>query len=389
MSSLRIAYVINSLEGGGAALPVPDVIAEMRKQGAQVRLFALSRRDGRAAAALDAAAIDYLVSPAGKADHIKAARWLWRELRAFQPMIIWTSLTQATVLGEIIGTLLRVPVVSWQHNAFLKPANERLLKWTGKLTKLWIADSASVARLTARRLNIDPASILVWPLFRADLDAPVAQACPPNARFRIGSLGRLHPNKGYDVLIDALAILETRHKKLSGRFEVVIGGAGDGHAQLATRASAKNISNLVFAGYQADPGQFLASLHGYVQPSRAEGLCIAAHEAMQAGLATIVSNVGEMAVTMRVGETGFVVPPQDTYALADAIAMLVSDFDRAHAMGRAARDHVLDLFSSERFSDAAQDVFRRLNFSVAKNQLPVSSRSLQTERHERGRSQRP
>ena len=42
---MKIAYVINSLEGGGAALPVPAVTGMLRETGAEVRLFALSRRD--------------------------------------------------------------------------------------------------------------------------------------------------------------------------------------------------------------------------------------------------------------------------------------------------------------------------------------------------------
>jgi len=51
---------------------------------------------------------------------------------------------------------------------------------------------------------------------------------------------------------------------------------------------------LVLAGFVERPRDFLAGLHLYLQPSRSEGLCIAAHEAMQAGLASIVSAVGEM-----------------------------------------------------------------------------------------------
>ena len=54
MTSPRIAYVINSVEGGGAALPVPAVTSVLRDAGAEVAVFALTRRDGRAACALAA-----------------------------------------------------------------------------------------------------------------------------------------------------------------------------------------------------------------------------------------------------------------------------------------------------------------------------------------------
>lgn len=47
---MRIAYVINSLEGGGAALPVPDLLEVMRAHGGAPHVFALTKRDGRALA---------------------------------------------------------------------------------------------------------------------------------------------------------------------------------------------------------------------------------------------------------------------------------------------------------------------------------------------------
>jgi len=360
MTGLRIAYVINSLEGGGAALPVPDVIGAMARAGAQVRLFALSRRDGRAAAALDAAGIDYRVSDAGKADHFAAARWLHRELRAFGPNIIWTSLTQATVIGQIMGVMLRTPVISWQHNAFLKPANRRLLRLTHRLSKLWIADSRSVAALTHETLGIDPADIMVWPLFHADPQAPAAPFDRDDGPFRFGSLGRLHPNKGYDILVEALAHVASHAPHIATKVQVVIGGEGAERERLSSLAATHGVTNLMLAGYQDTPRTFLAGLDGYLQPSRAEGLCIAAHEAMQAGLPVIVSRVGEMHHSVLPGETGLVVEPDDAGALADAIIHLASHPAHARAMGRAARAHIQSEFSATRFETTGQAVMARL-----------------------------
>jgi len=128
--ALRIAYVINSLEGGGAAQPVPAITGLLRDRGATVRVFALSMRNGKGRPALIAAGLDHRIGPGAKHQHGRAFRWLRAELRAFRPDLIWTSLTQATLMGQIAGRLMGVPVVSWQHNAFLKPANRRLLRIT-------------------------------------------------------------------------------------------------------------------------------------------------------------------------------------------------------------------------------------------------------------------
>lgn len=366
MKPVRIAYIINSLEGGGAALPVPAVVRVMKDNGAEVKVFALSRRNGRAAAALEAAGIDYEVCEAGKADHLRAALWLKRRLSTYMPTIIWTSLTQATVIGQLLGTVMRIPVVSWQHNAFLKPANRTLLRLTKGLSRLWVADSESVAELTRDDLGICETKIMIWPLFHADPDAPVAKACPVEEVFLFGSLGRLHPNKGYDILIRALARVEAEAPELRGRFRVVIGGEGGEQERLMALADELGVRTFELAGYQSSPREFLAGLHAYLQPSRAEGLCIAAHEAMQAGLPVVVSEVGEMPHSVQPLVTGIVVPPEDEVALANAIRILAEDRVKAHQMGQAANQHILARFSAARFEAAGRAIMEKLASRDAK-----------------------
>ncbi|MEO7787592.1 MAG: glycosyltransferase, partial [Sphingomicrobium sp.] len=72
----RIAYVINSVEGGGAALPAAEVIALLRSEGFAVTVLALTRRDGRALPAFEAAGIEVRVRDGGERDHGAALRWL-------------------------------------------------------------------------------------------------------------------------------------------------------------------------------------------------------------------------------------------------------------------------------------------------------------------------
>ena len=146
---MRIAYIINSVEGGGAALPVPSIVQVLRRAGADVRLFALTCRDGRALPAMADVGLDTIVRGGGEKDHGAALAWLDRQIADWRPTHLWTSLTRATLLGQIAGLKRRVPVVSWQHAAYLKPANRRLLRATQRLSKLWIGDSDRVTQLSA------------------------------------------------------------------------------------------------------------------------------------------------------------------------------------------------------------------------------------------------
>ncbi|MBL8554379.1 MAG: glycosyltransferase family 4 protein, partial [Phenylobacterium sp.] len=195
---------------------------------------------------------------------------------------------------------------------------------------------------------------------------PAAPAAPPAAPgrpggpIRIGSLGRLHPVKGYDVLIQALARLQCGGFAPARAYEVVIAGDGKERARLEALASGLGVRGITFAGFQDRPRDFLAGLHLYLQPSRSEGLCVAAHEAMQAGLPTLVSTVGELPKTVVDGETGLVVRPGDVEALAHALTWFLGHPDRLAAFGAAARHRVLDRFSAAAFRQAGTDILKRM-----------------------------
>lgn len=352
---MRIAYVINSVEGGGAALPLPAIVDVLQRGGADVRVLALTRRNGRALAPMVAAGLDVLVRDGGDTDHRAAFAWLDREILAMRPTHIWTSLTRATLLGQLVGWRRRVPVVSWQHNAYLKPANARLLRMTQRLSKLWIGDSEVVTRLTAERLGVSGDRLIRWSIFRADPDAPVAAPWRPGEPVRIGTLGRLHPAKGYDVLIDALA----RLGPLSVAFEVSIAGDGALRASLEAQARQAGVTTLRLTGY-VDPAHYLPTLHLYVQPSRREGFGIAAHEAMLAGLPVLASAVGQLPHSIRVGETGALVPPGDADALAQALRDLLAAPERLSEMGAASRAAALDRFGPVPFEAAGRAILTRM-----------------------------
>lgn len=357
---MRIAYVINSLEGGGAALPVPAVTRVMRDHGADVVVYALTPRDLRALPPMLRAGLRVEVREGGEKDHLSAGWWLERRLRAERPDIIWTSLTRATLIGQQVGGRLKIPVVSWQHAAFLKPANRLLLRSLQHLSALWIADSTSVALLTADRLAVPPERLAVWPIFGADPAAAQATPWRPGEILRVGSLGRLHPVKGYDVLLEAVARLGGQGFGELPPFEVLIAGDGAERAALAERIAQGRLDNVRLVGFIDSPAVFLQRLHLYVQPSRSEGLCVAAHEAMQAGLPALVSAVGELPHSVRDGLTGLVVPPNDPAALAQALYFMLSRPERLAEMGQAARAQTLARLGPGAFARAGAAVMARL-----------------------------
>ena len=362
-SPFRIAYVINSMEGGGAQSPLPAIIRSIEANGAEVRLIALARKDGKAIPRLVEAGIKPRVFEGSLSDHLGALRWLRSEFRDFAPDAIWTSLTRATLLGQKLGRERGIPVASWQHSAYLKPWNERLLRWRRKASDFWIADSTEVAQLTRQRLKLAPEKVVTWPIFAADPDAPNPVRWNDGETVRIGALGRLHVSKAYDVLLEALAMLRGRGLP---ELELVLGGQGPEGEALREQAEILGLTNVTFAGFIDRPADFLAGLHLYIQPSRREGFCIAMHEAMAAGLPVVVSDVGEMPHTVDSEAMGRVVPAEDARALAEALGELLTNPQDLAAMGEAARERVLDLYPQDRFERVAAEIVERLR-QLARN----------------------
>jgi len=363
---MHIHYLLTDLNSGGAALPVPELVALMQAQGHSVRVLALLPKNRQACARLDQAGIGWELLGRGPLDLIPAARALLRVLREDPPDLIWTSLTRATTYGSLAGLLRGIPVVSWQHNAWLKRGNWLQLRLARSLTALWIADSHAVAEFAKRSLGIATSRIEIWPLIQARGGVPQASVCTEDVRFRVGSLGRLHRDKNYRHLIAAAARIRDLDPALAGRMEFLIGG-GDGGEQrrLQAQIAKAGLDNVKLLGFVEDPLAFLASLNAYAQPSDHEGFCIAAHEAMQAGLPVVATRVGELQHSIVPDQTGMLIEVGDVEALAQSLLSLARDPVHAAALGSAGRLRVLERFGENEFQRAGKRILARVEALVA------------------------
>jgi glycosyltransferase involved in cell wall biosynthesis len=176
----------------------------------------------------------------------------------------------------------------------------------------------------------------------ADPAGPAGRSVP-----RIGGLGRLTEQKGFDVLIGAVGILREQGVPV----ELQIGGAGREERRL--RAAADRLP-VRFAGFVSDHRRFLAGLDLFCLSSRRETLPLVLLEAMAEGLPCVATDVGD--VRTAVGEAALVVPPDDATAQAAALRELLTDPARRRDLGCRAR-----LLAEQTF-DA--DLMARRTFAV-------------------------
>jgi colanic acid/amylovoran biosynthesis glycosyltransferase len=154
-------------------------------------------------------------------------------------------------------------------------------------------------------------------------------------------VGRLVPEKGHGILLDALSVL--RGRGLEVRATVV--GDGPERAALEARARALRLGARVrFAGAvgQDRIGDLFAAADAFCLPSFAEGVPVVLMEAMATGLPVVTTQIMGVPELVRDGESGLLVAPGRPEAVADALARLAQAPDLRARMGAAARARVED-----------------------------------------------
>lgn len=143
-------------------------------------------------------------------------------------------------------------------------------------------------------------------------------------------LGRLHRNKGFDVVLDALAMLPNAHLWLAGE--------GPLRRTLAAQAERLGIVNRVrFLGWRRDVAALMASADALVCSSRHEPLGNIVIEAWHHGLPVIAADALGPAALIESGTTGMLVPREDAGALAAAMAKVAADKTLAASLVKAGR----------------------------------------------------
>jgi glycosyltransferase involved in cell wall biosynthesis len=132
-------------------------------------------------------------------------------------------------------------------------------------------------------------------------------------------------------------------------------------ADLQAQATRLGIShNLVWLGEQSEPTPILQAADIGLQCSLQEGFSNALLESMAAGLPIIATTAGGNIDAVIDGDSGLLVPIEDSRALADAITRLAQAADLRTAMGGAARQRVAEVFSPELCVEKYLDLYRRV-----------------------------
>jgi len=163
----------------------------------------------------------------------------------------------------------------------------------------------------------------------------------------IGTVGRLSPEKGFEHLISAIRNMVKEYP----RIKVLISGGGNEEYRHYLQEKINKLklsSNIIFMGFYKDIPQILKCMDVYCLPSLSEGFNRSLLEEMACGLPVIATRVGGNIEIVQDGVNGLLVPPSNSERLADAIAELLRDREKARNMGFEGRRIVEENFSIEK-----------------------------------------
>ena len=281
------------------------------------------------------------------------ARRMLRSVRAFRPDLVHTHLVHADVYGAMATVGTGAVLVSTKHNddPFRTGRGRYLEKLLTRRAALVLCITEALARFNRDVVGLPAEKVRV---VHYGLDAPPEPWGAPDGPDLapetpvLVAVCRLVRQKGVDVAVEALALTRDRQPAA----QLVVLGEGPLRGELSELAARRGIADAVsFPGRVGDVAWWLRRADVVVHPARWEGFGLALLEAMlceRPVVATAVSSIPEIVAD---GETGLLVPPDDSTALSEAVSALLDDPARASAMGQAGRARAHAEFSVARMAE--------------------------------------
>jgi glycosyltransferase involved in cell wall biosynthesis len=369
MLKLRVCIIVPKLRIGGAEMHVLSLLSHFDASRFAVSIMYLTPGDAR----MEEKARRFVES-------VTTIRFRWRNLpvsfarmvrflKAGRFDVVHCHLPHADTVGRLAARCAGVSViVTTEHGKFLwKPwyyrAFERVL---GAFTDARICVSRDILEIRekregtpARKLfyipnGVDTAAFRTPARSRAQV---LAELGWEPAQKIVIAVGRLEPEKNYELLIHAIDGLRNRLPAI----RCLIVGDGSRRAALGSLVDALGIARHVkLSGARNDIPDLLGAASVFVLSSTKEGLPVSLLEAMAAGKAIVATAVGGIPEAIRNGESGLLVAPGNVDALADAIARVLIDDELRARLGSAAAAAAERDYDIRKIVASIEDLYEKL-----------------------------
>jgi glycosyltransferase involved in cell wall biosynthesis len=280
-------------------------------------------------------------------------------LRNRQVQILHSHLFYSSLFASPVGRVSGVPLIIetphinelWRHG-WVK-GSYIIDRFAGRFVDYYVAVSHANAEYLVQHKRLPAGKVVVirngCDLRRFENPESRAGTLKKTLGFGVDDpvlvhVGRLEPQKGHQVLLEALTIVRREFPDV----RLVCVGEGALRGEIEQRSRSLGLEPSVrLVGFQRNIPEWLALADMVVLPSFFEGLPIAAIESLAASKAVVATAVDGTPEVIIHGKTGLTVPPGNPAALAEAIGRLLGDSEVRKSMGEAGRKWVQENFSQE------------------------------------------
>ncbi len=363
---VKVVYFITELNIGGAEKVLVHLMSRLDRVRFDPLVVCLYGGDSPIAQEILAQNVP-VVDLGMKTKWNLTAIWrFYRLLRYEKPVILHTSLFHANVIGRLMGRLTGVPIIiTCRQNISIGSSwREHVNRLTASLDDRVIAVCELAREAEIEQTGVAPEKVLT--IYNAIDTTAFSTSKGQKTGIRrelgisentllLGFVGRLHPQKGLQYLLEAAARLRMQSPV---DFHLLLVGEGKLRSDLETHAAALGIADItIFTGARTDIPDVLAELDIFVFPSLWEGLSLALLEAMAAGLPVVTTHVGGNPEIVVEGKTGFMVAPANSAALVEKLLCLLDSRALCVQMGLAGFEYIQQKFTIEQMVERYQNLY--------------------------------
>ena len=310
---------------------------------------------------------------------LHAGRQVWRfaqYLKKHEIDVVHTHDFYTNIFGIAAASLARVPVrIASRRESAVRPAAQRLVERSAyraahavvanceEVRQQLIKEGVPAQKVRTIYNGLDPARVHATQLGRKEILASLN--LPEQARFvTIMANMRAHVRHPEPVCLKDhptfLRAAQRVHERVPDAAFII---GGEGELKDATQELARTLGiadRTFFIGRCEDVGGVLSISDVCVLSSRAEGFSNAILEYMAAGRPVVSTDVGGAREAIVQGETGYLVPPGDHERMADHIASLLLEPEKARSMGERGRQVVNEKFSSLKQLQNVESLYNEL-----------------------------
>lgn len=349
---LRVVHVVGQLDVGGMEKLLFEFARHADRERFALTFISLSSR-GPVAKQIEACGWPVIALDCGPGRRVDIIFRLARLFRRSQIDVVHTHNSRSLIYGAPAARLARIGrVIHTRHGQHYgaSPAEIRAFRWASWFTDHVICVSDDSARLSL----IDGVAPRRVRTIVNGVDPAKFAFLGPAAGSTVVAVGRLSPEKGYDTLLEAVALASAEHPPL--RLEL----AGDGPCMPELRRIADRLKisdRVTFLGEVSDVPAVLARAALFVLPSLTEGISLTLLEAMARGLPVVATAVGGTPEAVIDGETGRLAPPRAPAELARMIVSALGDPEAGRRMGLAGRHRVETRFDVRRMVASYEQLY--------------------------------